>query len=64
MGLGRPPYAFTEQGVTNHTESHRAWHLVTKEIEWELPLDEQAINAIVVQTMTEGRQLIIMDDAD
>ena len=29
-----------------------------------LPLDEQPIHAIVVQAMTEGRQLVVMDDAN
>ena len=35
-----------------------------QEIERKLSLNKQPIHAIVVQAMTEGRQLVIMDDAD
>ena len=30
---------------------------------WKLPLNEQPIDAIVVQAVTEGLQLVVVDDA-
>ena len=38
------------------------FHAVEKRVR-KLPLDEQPINAIVVQAMAKGLQFVIMDDA-
>ena len=46
------------------TIAHLQFPHAIREIEGKLPLDEQAIHAIVVQAMTEGRQLVVMDNAD